>query len=664
MGKEARARQINPPNPRRSFFYRMLYNKLAYSEDELRFRSKILTLREASGLDKNLLETNEPWFSEDPELAFEIDNNNAWFLETTYRPRSHITLDKFIAKSPTPKVSWQSLIVLRRRIADFLIDRSQSHPEYMLNEPIHFFYLDLMQILERLALSNDADYVGAQLPRISHYIVQVSSLIPNHHGADKLFIDDCRIHINNVLNNDIAKVIDSTKLNNILSQTQTALQSLGQDYHTILHFSYMSNKPLSDQPYWHINTQKVNEHPYFELFQDHEKPDSQHLFPTSIGQDCLSENALQILDNNDFADRTYYTTALPKCPDLPFHPDLTVEQKELYLKNLKQLEELVHFKQMLLQVQKLMEQTGELFTIMMFRQELLNLFDQIDQYFIQMHQSMSNLLDDNEALYHESIIQRQTLSWWKHITSNRQLLLDSYIANQEKLNRHSINKNSLDTRRKKVTDLLSGAVNQLRSFEMTQDNKLLYAKHEVNQLLSAIYDWRINQHQLMNLPMPEKPKFLIAHQPNTVIITDESPIDHPILLDDSIKDSSELLDEFSNEHDEPIYVQPQPSAIAAENENRLFLFQPTAANRLPITNSQTPLLAGTTPSSENNSQMIFAGVAIGGLIFLALLIVVYCYKKASVPSRIQDFEEEQEKQEKQEEQEAKLTWGYGRRQII
>lgn len=610
MGKEIRSYIVKPPQSRRGFFSNLIYDANSYTDNEMRLRFKILTLRAASAIEHKLLQTDESWFADDINLAFEIQNSKSWFLPVTYRPRTLITQDRFHTVLSSRKLSWPSLSVLRRQIADFLLQRTKLHPDHMLNEPIHFVYLDLMQILERLALSSDAEFISAQIPRISQYLLQVSSLVTNNDAADKLFIDNCRIHLNKIMNDEIATTLNSKQLQNILSQLQSALENLGEQYHTILHFSFMSKR--------------VNAHPYWELFQVSTLPDDQQLFPTSIAQSCLSSTELQTYD-----DRTYYTKAIPSCPQLPLHPDLTDEQRELYFTNLQQLEELIHFKQMLLQIQKVMEQAGEILTIRMFHRDLLNLFDKIDSFFITTHHSMLALLRESQELYHQSIVQQHSLPWWQSLITNRKQLFDAYIINHEKLARYTITKQSLTERLELTTELLYKAINQLRSLETVENEMQLSSQEEVFKLISTIYNWRKHQYKTIGLPLPEEPQLQIQAR-NTLSEPREKQFLAPAAPKDRTATKSEnLIVEHNMLTEEPRKFRPSISAYPSSplpltsTRPNLFFSQPQP----PLLSNNNRPVNPAPASNTVSSNALLLGAAIPGFIILVLIVICLQKKK-------------------------------------
>ncbi|MCC5791259.1 MAG: hypothetical protein JJT82_01420 [Legionellaceae bacterium] len=474
--------QAKKPQPRRHFWQSLWYDHACYTPAERRIREKILILRQHSSLDASLLQTDNSWFHEDESIAYIINNQDAWFLETMYTPRTPVTRDAFHITSRSTQPVWTSLSILTRQIGDYLLLRSRDLSDAELNDPLHYFYLDIIQIINRLSQHPDSAFVAAQLPRLSQYLQQTSILTSHSDSSDQLFIDDCRIALRKVLNQEIASQLDSRQFGTILSQLQSALEYLGERHHTLLHFALVATP--------------VNEHPYWELFaQQENQPEPLTTFPTLIGQHCLTQPHDQ---------PPSIISILPNCPNLQFLSDTSVKQQQLYLDNLQNLQELLRFKQMLMRVQRLTEQAGELFTLHYFRQDLLGLVDQVDQFFQKAHLSALELLQENDKVYHDSIIQLQSLSWWNKIWRGREGELLTYLNNQNNLARFTINRPSLEDSLRKVTELLLRASSQLRSqqFLQQQQLRLMDVQQEAQLLLGAMYQWRLQQNERLGLPLP------------------------------------------------------------------------------------------------------------------------------------------------------------------
>ena len=165
---------------------------------------------------------------------------------------------------------------------------------------------------------------------------------------------------------------------------------------------------------------------------------------------------------------------------------------------------------MLMRVQVLTQQAGGLFTRHYFRNDLFNLFNQVEHFFLNTHNSMLQLLEENDELHHKSIVALNEMSWWRSLLSNRQKRYENYIINQNNFARFNINPRSLKVHLDRITNLLIRAGTQLRTPQLAsgKDEYLLNLQNEVQTLFGAMYNWRLEQHIWFELPLPEKPKLL------------------------------------------------------------------------------------------------------------------------------------------------------------
>lgn len=484
--------QPQKPVPRQSWWQRIWYQPEGYTAEEMHFRDKVMILRTHSGIDPTLLQTDEPWFQTELELALVIKNQDAFFFKTEYVPRTKISRDTFHIVLPKQHQAWPHIAVLRLKTSDFLLHRAKAHSDAELNEPMHFVYLDLIQIFSRLGENPNAEYVALQLPKVSQYLQQLSSLIPDPRSSDKLFIEDCRVALRHVLNNDISAVLNSQQFTSLLSQLQVHLELLGEHYHTLLHFALVDSK--------------VNDHPYWEYFISREALPNQEAFPTMTGQDCLSSNTAITSSTSEATNQVQ--TLVPHCPSLQFLSSSSDAQRQLYFENLEHLQQLLRFKSMLSQVQSLAQKGGEIFTLHYFREDLLGLMDQVDLFFSSTHKSMLRLLNENDQLHHQSIVELSNVGWWQRLFPNTKNKLMRYISNQNNFARFGITQQSLQHQLDKVTNLLLRSNTQLRSHRLLEEEKILSLQQDAQILLTSLYQWRIEQNPRLGLPLPSLPKLL------------------------------------------------------------------------------------------------------------------------------------------------------------
>ncbi len=603
--------QAEKPLARQNVWQSLWYDSETYTSEELRIREKILILRKHSGIDNQLLETGDPWFSEEVSQAFHIKNENSWFLKTSYTPRSHITRDNFHILLPNHKQSWPKISSLRLQTGDFLLKRTEEHTDSELNEPFHYFYLDLVNIFTRLAQNSDGEYVATQLSMVSQYIQQVSTLITNPKSNDKLFMEHCRVHLREVLKEDITSALDSQQFSNLFIQLQSALEILGEQYHTLLHFA------LIDTP--------VNAHPYWEYFIHEEPVEAVDFLPTIAARDCLATHESQ----SDSEDAFTIKTVLPDCPTVSFGPDVSQKQQELYFKNLKFLQDLLRFKQMLMRIQALTQQAGELFTRHYFRNDLFNLFNQVEQFFLNTHNSMLQLLEENDELHHQSIVALNEMSWWSALWSNRQTRLETYIQNQNNFARFNINPRSLKTHLDRITNLLIRASTQLRTPQLAsgKDEYLLNLQNEVQTLFGAMYNWRIEQNIQFELPLPEKPKLLALadNEEQTVKAEKQSSKSFLYHRNSEYQNENSLRKPLSDVNipsvssSPPVFFPPERSGLG--NLAQPTLYGESSPNNYmlnPLNNNNTNTLPS---STANGTLLLLTGVPF--IFVIGLLLYLY-----------------------------------------
>ncbi|WP_419419736.1 hypothetical protein ACNVED_00055 [Legionella sp. D16C41] len=490
-----------PTQSRFGLFSWPLHHENCYLPQELQFRQRILTARATSGLDQELLQTSSSWFAEDNQVAFINENENSWFLNNEYRPRHELNSDDFhIGLVDNERLNWPGLSTLMRNIGDYLLIRnSKLSPEHF-NQPMNYVLLDVIQILKRLATTDNSTYVAKQLQLLRQYLRTIEIHVPPTAGSDRLFLADCRYNLEAKVEANIIHNLVTQQLKKRLYAVKLQLNKVAELRHTILHFA--------------LAKERVNPHPYWELFTSSEQAlDSKAQFPTLAAKACATVSREAIVE---FAiDPTLLPVliteqTLDNCPEFKFIAELAGEVKAAYGESITDLQEIVRFQTILDKLLQVFDQAGEVFTLIQFREEMSNLLQSIEQFILRSEENILLVLDANTQAYHKYIQHKQDLNWWNRIIRNKQAQIDNFITNQDNLARFSTNPSDLQAASNELVAQVNQVINHLNQQKNPNEQLKLVSdvRNLIEQLIDSMHSWVNHQRITQGLPViPKKLAF-------------------------------------------------------------------------------------------------------------------------------------------------------------
>jgi hypothetical protein len=501
-----------PANSRFGLFSKLTHHESSYTQEELKFRERVLAAREASGLDLDLTQTNDSWFNQDFADAFVNLNEGSWLYSEEYRPKHAINQDDFhISLISSERLKWIELSILMRTIGDYLLVRnSRLAPEH-LNQPMNYVLLDVIRILKRLAMTDQADYVTKQLQLLRNYLRSIEIYVPYDEGSDRLFLAECRYTMEHSIDEELHQNIQAKRLKSLLIQVKEALDNVAVKRHALLHYAF--------------SEEEVNPHPFWEGFAEkRELLSSNPTFPALAAKSCAQaeSDAVALKGTNDRASEfeTLVLTdeTLSNCKDLHLIDLLSRESKLAYAQGIADLQEILRYQSLLDKLLGIFDQAGEVFTVLTLRDQVINLLVSLDKFTQRTQQTISRILDANAQIYQRFIQNQQDLAWWENWFTNRPKLIQNYITNQDNLARFKTEQSDFQL----VNDVLIGQVyvviHQLTQYgdEIKQQNLLSTTKHQVNDLMTSIHALVGHQHVLQGLPMPAQPKLLNYEEPGVI----------------------------------------------------------------------------------------------------------------------------------------------------
>jgi len=458
-----------------------------YTDEELQWRIAVLNTRKHSGLNQELLQTSNSWFAEDAEQAFIMINPNSWLLKPAFHPRQVLNRNDFhIPLINSPLLKWQRLGTMTRLIGDYLLIRNDQLTDPYLNQPMNYILLDLIQILKRLAMQQDANFVAHQLQLLSPYLRQVEIVLSPFKGSDRLFLAECRRTLEDIVQNDIEQQLQTQQLKVRVRQIGVQLNHIAELRHTVLHFALTANP--------------VNPHPYWEQFITPADTQPTIAFPTILAKSCLKkEQAVASLRN---------------CAGFKFIAQLPESLQINYQQGLEDLEEILRIQDLLQQLLAIFDQAGELFTVLQFREQIQHLLQHIEQFMQRSQQNILAVFNSNMNAYHQHIQDKQDLdsSWVLHrLLNHRGRELDHFITNQDNLARFITGAQDLQLANKELFQQLS--LTQTILQEATDERQWELAdstKELVLELKRTMHGW-INQGELPRSASEKSRRPLVAH---------------------------------------------------------------------------------------------------------------------------------------------------------
>lgn len=493
-----------PFQARFNFFYQFFHHENAYQDDELELRQRLLASRDHSGLDKELLQTTNTWFTEDFDQAFVNLNSNSWFFKAEYKPRQDLSREEFhIALINSQRLNWPQLSTMMRIVGDYLLLRNSELGTDHLNQPMNYVLLDLVQILKRLAMIDNPNYLKEQLPLLGNYLRAIEIHLSPMVGSDRLFLADCRRNLEENIQTDLSNKLNSQQLKNGFQLFHQLLTSVAELRHTALHFA------LTSTP--------ANPHPYLEFFaKNQQRLGSNKEFPTLAAKACATSSQDLTTEIESLPTISLSSEALADCPELQLIDKLGEEIKSSYAKGLTDLQDILRFQHIIEELLHLIDQTGEVFTLLQFRQQMLTLLQGVEYYINHSQQSIVTVLEANANAYHQAIQNKQDLQWWEKLLTSRPKKIDDFIANQDNFARFSATKNELELAKQALLQQSSKMSSYLiqQAGETKQVQLISSTRALANQMLETMHAWSAQQYLREGLTLPEKAQPLsLASEP-------------------------------------------------------------------------------------------------------------------------------------------------------
>lgn len=473
-----------------------LHNEISYTQDEMQFRAQVLIARSSSGIDAALLQTSNNWFADENELALININKDSWLLKDEYKPRFRLTQDDFHIKLINPRLlNWPGLSTMTRFIGDYLLLRNSRIGDDYLNQPMNYVLLDLVQILNRLAVIEDGEYVSQQLQFIRKYMRFLEIHLSPTSGSDRLFIADCRRSLEEKIQADIEHKLSSQQLKVRFEQVQQQLNRVAEMRHAVLHFALAGHA--------------VNPHPYWEHFVEKEAAlESNQDFPTLAAKACAVENVddltLYLADNEKERALPILLLSgesLDECENFKFIDKLGKDVKTAYGKGISDLQEVLRFRGIIDQLLQLFDKAGEVFTLIQFREQMHQLLTGIEQFIQNSEQTILDIQEANANAYHQYIQEKQDLKWWDKWLSARHERINAFIGNQDNLSRFATSPAELHLAGKELLEQINGIIAHLNQQSgIKRELAMISSTREVVQrLMTSIHAWVNHQHELNGL---------------------------------------------------------------------------------------------------------------------------------------------------------------------
>ena len=486
MGKENKEHLTSyRPMPQKSRFW--LYSEHCYTEEDLTFRQWILKTRANSGIHADYLTNPSSWFADEEQALINV-YEKAWFYSNAFKTRHVLNRDDFhVQPVDGQRLQWPALYDLMQKVGDYLLLRNQELPPEHLNQPMNFVFLDLNNMLKGLSQNTNIEQVKEQLELITKYLRTIEKNISPLVGSDRLFLANFRRIVDDEIHPQLTHKIEAQLLRERLGDLSRTINKLSIDRNRILHFA--------------LNTNKVNPHPYhFSI----ERPLDTSAYPTQAAKDCGSKGTDLVADPAPVLQLTQ--KQLEDCPNFKL---ISMDEEVLshYAQAISDLNELDRFQKVVTQTMDLLGQAGEVYTIHQFKEQMLNLFNQIDSFIDSSAQHVDAIIYANTQAYHKAIQEEQDLPLLKKWFSSEKEKFQVYIKNQDTLAQFPSSNSDLA----KTNKLLKAQVNQVishlsqpksreTSFEAIADRA-----QELDTLMGSMHQWIKIQKTMKGLAAPEAP---------------------------------------------------------------------------------------------------------------------------------------------------------------
>jgi hypothetical protein len=540
--------------PNRNRFW--VHAENCYTEEELRFREMVINTRANSGIDPDYLNNPSSWFAANDQ-ALTNPNEHSWFYSNAYRPRQVLTRADFhVQPVDGQRLQWPSIYNLMRQVGNYLLRRNEGMSDEHLNQPMNYVLLDINFMLKGLSQNPNIGQVQAQLGKVKAYVRTIESNTSPLIGSDRLFCSEVRDVIDEEIHPQLHRVQESQLLQEHLKQLSKAVRQVSSERNLILHFALHKNRVLP--------------HPYeFAI----EPPDDLASNPVQAarvcGQPTLAIAATNPTPSLGLQPATELSLDEPTLRDCP-HFSLITNDHEIrayYAQAVSDLDNLERFQVIISEVVNLLGQAGEVYTVHQFRQQMLTLLRQLNNFLDSSSLPIERLIKENTRSYHKAIQDQQDLSHWKRMFTTEEESLQTYIDNQDTLARFPSGIPELASSRRQAqenTNTIIGRLNQPQNPEHSI-NTIMSQVQELNSLLSTMDHWINYQHRGLKAVVTP-PRLSISNTPTEIAFPQTGIHANPT-----------STTSISTPPDTTVHEEPAPTRIYTQQEMRPSSFFPAAS---------------------------------------------------------------------------------------
>lgn len=496
------------PMPKKTRFW--FHAESCYTEAELELRTWIIKTRAHSGIHQDYLATPSSWFAED-EQALINHYEHSWFFSDAYRPRQQLAYEDFFVQPVDHQhLAWPQLFLVMQKIGDYLLIRNKNLPISHLNQPFNFVLLDLVRMLRAMSQNNHIEYTQKQIEHLIHYVRTIETKISPVVGSDRLFLANLRAELDEDFLPMLHHLFESQLLKELMVQ-------LNKNIHQ---FSFECNLPL----HFGLSPQKVNPHPYG---FDTQINGNLKEHPTLAAKSC-AQNKNELIKKDDQA---FVLTAeqLKTCADFSLITNDPAILED-YGRAITHLNQLSHFEKILEQTIHFLGQAGEVYTVHQFREQLLQLMQQISALVEEATSNIGKILHVNTQTYYQAIQEEQKMPLLRKMFRGETDKRRTFIKNQDTMSQfpstsHEIQKTQLLI--KENIAQINSYLNQAKS-QRTNVVAVAHQAQELNRLIEEIHGWIKLHHNVRNLPEPRPPEKVLFLSEQS--LTQDLPPDSKIHL--------------------------------------------------------------------------------------------------------------------------------------
>jgi len=496
MGK---IRKENPPTYKSAPYTKRFWfhSENCYTSEELALREFILKTRSASRIHADYLVNPGTWFGENDNALVNL-YDRAWLYSDAFKTRDTLNRDEFhVPPVDNQRLQWPDLYHLMQNVGDYLLIRNQILPTEQLNQPLNFFFLDLNNILKGLSQNPNSAQVKEQLDYLNQYIRTIETNISPIVGSDRLFLANFRKVVENEITPRLTHKIESQLLRDRLGGLSKTVAQVSDEWNTVLHFA--------------LSYEEVNPHSY--SFSKPQIADTRS-YPTQSAKNCGGRNTGNSVTSQPLPILHLTSEQLAHCPKFKLisnDPDVLNH----YANSISDLNELERFQRVITQVIDLLGQAGEVYTIYQFKQQLVELLEKTNVFIEESSHHIAAIINTNTQAYYKALEEKQSLSVWEKLFTNKQEQLSKYISNQDNFAQSPVSTSDILTTNKVLTGQVREVITHLThpQTEETSFAAIAEQAHSLNNLMGSMHGWIKIQHEAKGLGAPQPLELLILPSP-------------------------------------------------------------------------------------------------------------------------------------------------------